>query len=204
MRVSDPGAAGGVLLQVMGPSGVGKDTLMAGARAALAERAGWRFVRRAITRPAAPGDAEAHEPLTPDAFAAAAAAGRFFATWHAHGLDYGVPSAVAAWLAAGDAVILNGSRVAAAAVTAAAHAVPAATAIVAIQAPAAAVAARLAARGREDAAAAAARLARAVPPPPQGVPLFAVANDADVATGVDRLLAALHAAAGRRLPAPSA
>ncbi len=98
---------GGRLVFVVGASGVGKDTLMMGARAALANADGVRFVRRVITRTPDPG-AEDHDSLTPEAFAAAHAAGAFALTWHAHGLDYGLPARLDADLAHGLTMIANG------------------------------------------------------------------------------------------------
>ena len=51
-------ANGGVFFFVVGPSGVGKDTLIDGAKAALRDDARYVFATRTITRPAgAPGEA---------------------------------------------------------------------------------------------------------------------------------------------------
>ena len=58
-----------MLIAVVGPSGAGKDRLMAGARAALAQDTRFRFVRRAITRATEAGG-EDHEALTEAAFMA--------------------------------------------------------------------------------------------------------------------------------------
>jgi ribose 1,5-bisphosphokinase PhnN len=65
--------------------------------------------------------------------------------------------------------------------------------VLAHPAPAHLRAARLAARGREDAAAIEARLAREVPDLPAGARI--VQNDATLAEGIARLLAALPAKA---------
>lgn len=179
---------GGRLILVVGPSGAGKDTLLAGTEAALQGRPGLRFARRAITRPADAGG-EDHVAMTPEAFAEALARGAFLFHWSAHGLDYGVPAAVGDWLAAGIDVVLNGSRAAAPAIVARHPA----SAMVTVTAPEAVVAARLAGRGREDAEAIERRRRRAVPEPPAGIPHRMVLNDADVATGVARLTAAIEA-----------
>ncbi|MEL6196837.1 MAG: phosphonate metabolism protein/1,5-bisphosphokinase (PRPP-forming) PhnN [Pseudomonadota bacterium] len=182
----------GWLIQVTGPSGVGKDTLLDGARRALAAEPNLRFVRRVITR-AADAGGEDHEPIDEAAFAARAADGGFFACWQAHGLGYGVPLAVAAWLAAGQTVVLNGSRAAAPAIAARCPR----TVLIAIEAPEAVLEARLAARGREDAEAIRQRRARAVPPPPEGIERHVIVNDTTVDAGIDRLTALIRAIAAR-------
>ena len=98
----------GLLVLVVGPSGAGKDTLIAGARATLAGDARFCFVRRVVTRPE--GCHERHDTLDEAAFAMAQAQGAFVFSWRAHGLDYGVPASIAGELRAGRTVIVNTSR----------------------------------------------------------------------------------------------
>lgn len=174
-----------MLVAVVGPSGAGKDTLMAGARAALADDPRFRFVQRAITRPAEAGG-EDHRALDRAAFEAERAAGGFALWWEAHGLLYGIP----ADLDPGQVSIANLSR---GALAEAAGRFP--LTVLEITAPAEVLAARLAARGREDAADVAARLARQVGLPP-GLPVVRVLNDGPVEQGVARVVAALRDAAG--------
>jgi ribose 1,5-bisphosphokinase len=175
----------GILVAVVGPSGAGKDTLIAGA---LAQRPDILRVRRVITRPEAAGG-EDFEGVSAAEFDRRLGAGELAAHWHAHGLRYGLPASLRADLAVGRIVLFNGSR---AALPALAAAFPALSVIV-ITAPLALRAARLAARGREDAADIAARLAREVPDLPAGARI--VENDASPAEGIARLLAALPAKA---------
>jgi ribose 1,5-bisphosphokinase len=177
-----------MLIAVVGPSGAGKDTLMAGARAALAQDTRFRFVRRAITRPAEAGG-EDHEALSEADFVARRAAGSFALSWEAHGLRYGIPRDIEEDIAARRVVIANLSRAV----------LPEASAryrlrVLNITAPMEVLAARLAARGRETTADIAARLAREVALP-DGLDVERVMNDADVAEGVARVLAALNRAA---------
>lgn len=174
----------GRLIAVVGPSGAGKDTLLAGA---LAARPDWVLVRRVITRPADAGG-EDHDPATPEEFAARTARGDFAVHWTAHGLSYGIPAAVVGQAGTGATVLFNGSRAALAAARAAFPALD----VVWITAPADVLAARIAARGRESQADAAARLARALDPPPPGARV--VMNDGPVAQGVARLIAAIEGA----------
>jgi phosphonate metabolism protein PhnN/1,5-bisphosphokinase (PRPP-forming) len=174
-----------VLIGVVGPSGAGKDTLLAGARAVLAEDPRIRFLRRAITRPAEAGG-EDHLPMTRDAFLAAREAGAFALWWEAHGLLYGITAEVADHVRAGVAVA-NLSR---AVLEDAAARFP--LTVLEITAPAEVLAARLAARGREDAADVAQRLARRVALP-AGLALRRVVNDGTVEEGVAQIVAALRA-----------
>lgn len=171
----------GRLIAVVGPSGAGKDTLLA---ALLARRPDLLLARRAITRPRDPGP-EDHDPLTPADFDARQKAGEFVIHWEAHGLRYGIPRQVFDDVAAGRTVLFNGSRAA----LAAARAVFPALEVVMITAPVAVLAQRLSERGRESASDIAARLDRAALAPPVGAEV--VVNDGTVAQGVARLDAAL-------------
>lgn len=179
----------GTLFLVVGPSGVGKDTLLDGARKALATDRRFVFARRAITRPADAGG-EDHEALTPQEFARRKETGEFLLSWSAHGLEYGLPLALADCLAQGQHVIANGSR---ATVAELAKRV-ADLVVIEVTAPAKLVAARLQSRGRESKAEIAARAARTTPPLPIHVQVVQVVNDADVQVGVERLMAALSRA----------
>jgi len=170
-----------VLILVVGPSGAGKDTLLAAARARLAGDPGFRFVRRVITRPADP-DGENHEPVTPEAFAAR----RFALHWSAHGLRYGIPHDIEDDLASGRRVIANTSR---AVITDAVARYQAR--VILITAPIAVLAQRLAQRGRETEADIAARLAREVALPP-GIDTETILNDTTPEEGTERFLVALR------------
>jgi ribose 1,5-bisphosphokinase len=99
----------GLFVVVVGPSGVGKDSLIDFARHHFADRPDLRFVQRVITRPQ-DAAGEAHSAVTPETFLTLADAGAFAVSWHAHGLDYGIPADVNEDLKAGRVVIANGSR----------------------------------------------------------------------------------------------
>ena len=177
-----------MLIAVVGPSGAGKDTLMGGARAVIAQDTRFRFVRRAITRPAEAGG-EDHEALSESGFAARRAAGGFALSWEAHGLRYGIPRDIEEDIAARRVVIANLSRAVLQEASARYR-----LRVLNITAPMEVLAARLAARGRESTADINARLAREVALP-DGLDIERVMNDADVAEGVARVLAALNRAA---------
>lgn len=181
--------APGTLFLVVGPSGSGKDTLMDGARAALAGDPAWVFARRHITRPEQAGG-EPHIAVSEAEFARAAAAGAFLVSWQSHGLSYGLAMALRDDLLAGRSVIANVSRTVIGALAAALPRVE----VIVVTAPVEVRAGRLAGRGRETEADIAARLRREVPDPPPGVPTSTVLNDADRETGIARFLACLRAA----------
>ncbi|PRA27337.1 phosphonate metabolism protein/1,5-bisphosphokinase (PRPP-forming) PhnN [Pseudomonas poae] len=98
----------GRLIYLIGPSGSGKDSLLDAARPRLAER-GCRIVRRVITR-SAEAVGEAAQGVSPAQFATLEAEGAFALSWQANGLSYGIPKDIDAWLAAGDDLLVNGSR----------------------------------------------------------------------------------------------
>jgi phosphonate metabolism protein PhnN/1,5-bisphosphokinase (PRPP-forming) len=165
----------GLLVLVVGPSGAGKDTLMAGAAAALAQDPRFRFARRVVTRPAAEED---HEVADAASFAARRDAGGFALHWEAHGLQYGIPADITDDLGSGRVVVANVSR----AVLAEAAARYPAT-VIEVTAPEALRIRRLHARGREAPADIGARLRRAVPRP-EGLAVFTIVNDRSIAQGV--------------------
>ncbi len=98
--------APGVLVLVVGPSGAGKDTLISHARAVLG--AEFCFPKRIVTRAASAH--EDHGSLSPEAFVAAEADGRFALSWRAHGLSYGLPASICGDVEAGHTVVCNVSR----------------------------------------------------------------------------------------------
>ncbi|MGJ3261733.1 MAG: phosphonate metabolism protein/1,5-bisphosphokinase (PRPP-forming) PhnN [Salinarimonas sp.] len=142
----------GAFVLVVGPSGAGKDTLIDGARTALADDPRVRFPHRLVTRPM--GAYEAHDTISDADFEAGIAAGRFALWWRAHGLGYAIPRAVVEDVAAGAVCVVNGSR----SRVAQARAGLPAVVVIEVTAPRAVLAARIAARGRD--ADADARLAR--------------------------------------------
>lgn len=98
----------GRLIYLIGPSGSGKDTVLDAARGALAER-GVHVARRVITR-SAEAVGESAEAVSPVAFEQLERSGAFAMSWRANDLAYGIPAQVNHWLAAGDDVLVNGSR----------------------------------------------------------------------------------------------
>jgi len=137
----------GTLILVVGPSGVGKDSIIAGATERLHGDPRVVFARRVITRPSGAGG-EDHLAVSAEGFAARRAAGGFMLHWRAHGFDYGLPACLADALAGGCSVVANVSRT----VVDEARRRFAPVAVVAVAASPATLAARLARRGRETAA----------------------------------------------------
>ena len=176
-----------MIFAVVGPSGAGKDTLIA---RACAIRPDLRLVRRVITRPTEAGG-EDFEGVSEEEFARRRAAGAFALEWQAHGLCYGLP---AAQLSGKGPIVFNGSR---AGLPAAIALIPDLVVIL-VTAPVAVLAARLAARGRESVEDVRARLGRAAFVLPDGIAPRVVHNDASPEEGVARFLAAIYPDSAKR------
>lgn len=99
----------GTLVLVVGPSGAGKDSLIAAARAKLGPGNRFVFPRRLITRLGASGD-EGHVEIDERSFEQLERDGKFALSWRAHGLAYGIPATIVADLASGKHAVINASR----------------------------------------------------------------------------------------------
>lgn len=175
----------GRLFAVVGPSGVGKDSLM---REVARMRPDLHVVRRVITRPEAAGG-EDFEGVSEAEFAKRRARGDFALDWEAHGLSYGVPKGVTRVLASGQDAMLNGSR----AVLGMTQAVFPSLVVVHVTARREVLAERLADRGRESEDDIARRLERAAMPLPRGLrEVIEIDNSGDFASGVQALLDAIR------------
>lgn len=144
------------LIYIMGPSGCGKDSLMAEARLRLPAEAPVIFAHRYITRPADAGG-ENHVALSRDEFELRLSRGLFALSWESHGFAYGIGREIDIWMEAGLCVVVNGSREALSRV---AMAYPELLPVL-VDVPEEILRQRLGSRGREDAGEINARLARA-------------------------------------------
>jgi ribose 1,5-bisphosphokinase len=187
------------LFYVMGPSGAGKDSVLARARALLSADASTVFAHRYITRPPETSG-ENHVALSEAEFALRRAHGLFAFHWQAHGNHYGIGREIHAWRKAGLSVVVSGSRE---------HFLNVAgvdpdTYPVLITAPAERLRERLAARGREDAAGAARRLERSDAYDVHDPRLITISNDGpldEAAAALVRAIATSRSAPVARLRA---
>jgi ribose 1,5-bisphosphokinase len=98
----------GALIAVCGPSGAGKDSLLQRVQEMNGDTASIVFPRRIVTRPVSAF--ENHDTATEDQFDRMLTAGGFAFWWSAHGLKYGLASAVDEDIRAGRCVVCNVSR----------------------------------------------------------------------------------------------
>ncbi|CUK13077.1 Ribose 1,5-bisphosphate phosphokinase PhnN [Ruegeria denitrificans] len=173
------------VIAVVGPSGVGKDSVM---RALVARATGICSARRVITRPEGEegedfdrvSDAEFQQMVAQDAFAL---------HWPAHGLLYGVPHAIEEQRERAEAVLVNLSR----SVLSQAQEVFGDLIVISLTADSEVLGHRLSARGRESMAEQARRLARAKTPLPTGLArVIEIDNSGPLEVTVDAILAKLQ------------
>lgn len=169
----------GAWIFICGPSGAGKDSVLAVARQALSARQDIVFARRLVTRAMQPGSD--HDPVTQAAFHALVDADALCWHWQAHGFYYGIARHYAAEVQAGRLVVVNGSR-------AHVRALPASPQVRVVQITAAPdqLALRLAQRGRDAGSAVADRLARNAAFTDMEADCV-IANDAELAIASRRL-----------------
>lgn len=170
----------GRLFAFVGPSGVGKDSVMGG----IAAQFGLGSVRRVITRPSDAGG-EDFDGVSEADFDRLIAEDAFAIWWGAHGLRYGIPRRE---IGGPEDRLINLSR----AVLAEAQQVLPGLEIILITAPREVLRARLEARGRESAAEVARRLARADQPMPDGVQYHSVDNSGALEDTVAAVAALLY------------
>lgn len=176
----------GRLIAVVGPSGVGKDSVMRGIHDVMPDI---HLVRRVITRVPDLGG-EDYDAVSVSEFQDMAANGAFAVHWGAHGLYYGIPQNVRYQLNKGTHCLANFSRKA---LLAGADAFPGLL-VLNITAPPETLAQRLAARGREAEEDIAARLAQAAKPLPTGLDVIHLCNDGPLAQTVARAVTLLQPA----------
>ena len=178
-----------VLFLVVGPSGVGKDSLIDGAKAALEGNSQFVFPRRTITR-AADAGGEEHHTISESDFEAEEAAGLFTFSWRAHGLAYGISKTIVDDLAAGRSVIVNVSR---SILDQARQQFPGLR-VISIRASEQVLSKRLAERGRESEADIGERLDRAKAYDIAGSDVIEFVNDGTLKVAADRFVVILHEA----------
>lgn len=177
----------GALILVVGPSGAGKDTLIAAAAEHLAGDERFLFPRRLVTRTALPA-AEVHDTITRAEFDAIMASGSYTLAWEAHGLGYVVPQDVADAVAEGQIAVCNVSR----RIIPQALARFSSTAIVFVDANPAIRAARLAGRGRETIADIERRLSREGAGLPEKASVSRIDNSGSLGDGIAAFCAAIE------------
>ncbi|MCI4661343.1 MAG: phosphonate metabolism protein/1,5-bisphosphokinase (PRPP-forming) PhnN [Neomegalonema sp.] len=183
MSLAAAPSARGTLFLVVGPSGVGKDSLIDSIRPRLPDL---HVTRRTITR-AADAGGEVHESVDADAFARLLASGAFALHWKANRTAYGIRHEELAGLAEGRDVLASVSR----SLTPEDLAALKPYKLLYVTAPREVLAGRLAARGRESEAQIAERLDRAQLYPPTGSDVIVIDNGGTLQAASDRMLRVL-------------
>jgi ribose 1,5-bisphosphokinase len=184
----------GRLVVVVGPSGAGKDTLIAAARARLAGDPAYAFPLRVVTRAASA--AEDNLTIADGDFGPAVGRGDFAFWWEAHGHKYALPATIDDDIRTGRTVVCNVSR----GIVSALRRRYARLVVVLVIAPAEILAGRLAGRGRPSDGDLAQRLGRDAPSPAEFAPDHVIENVGGIADGAARLVSAI--AGGRPASIP--
>ncbi|MEX2449387.1 MAG: phosphonate metabolism protein/1,5-bisphosphokinase (PRPP-forming) PhnN [Rhodospirillales bacterium] len=177
----------GVLFLVVGPSGAGKDSIIAKVKELYNDSDEYVFPQRAITRPEEAGG-EDHRALSVEEFGAEEAVGLYALTWRAHGLAYGIPETIEEDLKANRTVIINVSR----SIIDTARRKFSNVRVISVNAPANVIAARLKDRGREGEQEIEERLGRAEAYTVVGSDVIEIMNDSTIEGAVEKFVAALQ------------
>ncbi|MEP4036548.1 phosphonate metabolism protein/1,5-bisphosphokinase (PRPP-forming) PhnN [Pseudophaeobacter sp.] len=178
----------GPVIAVVGPSGVGKDSLMEALVAAVPDL---HLMRRVITRAPEAGG-EDYRAVSEEVFLDLVAAEKFALHWAAHGLRYGIPHQIEDLRKNGQGVLVNLSR----AVLLQAQETFGDLIVLSVTTRPEVLAERLTKRGREDHAEIQRRLARARQPLPAGLRrLHEIDNSADLQRAVAAARAVIYPAA---------
>ncbi len=171
----------GTLFLVVGPSGAGKDTLIAEASS---KRPDILVMPRSVTRPATD---EINIEVSFDEFSKLKRANHFALSWDAHGLHYGVARELEDLLASGQSVIVNGSR----SIVDEAREKFSPMRIIHVVAPLDLLSRRLRQRGREDEFDIDRRIGRSSRAAPKGPDVITIDNSKTVEEGLASFMEAL-------------
>lgn len=186
--------ADGRLIYVVGPTGAGKDAIIARSYRKLCKVNYLYFAPRYVTR--VDSNTCLELSITPTAFEYYRRHGYFALSWAAHGIRYAVGMTIDRQLRLGKTVVVNGSR---AYLNTALAQYPQITAVQFAVASAIARA-RLLARAREDADAIAGRLERAAPPVAHAGQLHTIDNNGSLDEAVHTFEQVLTSVGGFQEP----
>ncbi len=162
----------GKLIAIVGPSGVGKDTVM---RELLKNSSEFSLVKRVITRPVQTSN-EDHFVVDVESFRSNVDCGAFILNWQAHGLHYGITFDAVQPLFKGQNMLVNLSRK----ILEVANSVFEDFLVVNLTAPKNVLESRITARGRETSEHINDRVNRKVTDFPSSIRKFDVSNNRSV------------------------